>query len=298
MLKATHQGKIKIGDSELLCAVLEDGTRILSSTAIFKAFNRPRRGKGEARGGTNIPSFLDAKNLQPYINTELFDGTNSVEYLSKTNRPMTGYKAEILPLICDVYLNARNAGVLTSSQQPLALSAEMLVRSLSKVGIAALIDEATGYQADREQDSLQKLLSMYLSEEKLQWAKMFPDEFYRQLFRLKGWSYNPLSVKKPQVVGKLTNMLVYEKLPPGVLDELRKLNPVKNKQSGRRKATHHQYLSADIGQKDLHDHLMQLIAIMRISKNWSEFIHNFEKAFGTHVQDELDFDYDENSPIE
>ena len=41
------------------------------------------------------------------------------------------------------------------------------------------------------------------------------------------------------------------------------------------KAPRHQHLTNDIGQRDLHDHLMQVIAIMRISKNWSDFMNNF-----------------------
>lgn len=290
--KATYRGKLIIGGKNLPCAVLEDGTRILTSTAIFKAFDRPRRGRG-GRAGINIPSFLDAKNLQPFIDEGLFNGTNSLKYIS-SSRVITGYKAEILPKICDVYLSARDAGVLTTSQQPLAKTAEILIRALSKVGIAALIDEATGYQVDRERDALQKLLSKYLSEERLKWAKVFPDEFYRQLFRLRGWSYNPLSVKRPQVVGKLTNKLIYEKLPPTVLDELRRLNPIKNKITWRRESTHHQYLSEDIGQRDLHDHLMQVIAIMRISKNWDIFINNFNKAFpSSNVEQQELFDIDD-----
>ena len=276
---AKYQGKVLIGNKELPCAVLEDGTRILTNTAIFRAFDRPRRGNTESRGGGQIPSFLDAKNLQSLIeDSHLFDGSYSIRYISQ-GRVLTGYRAEILPKICDIYLEARATNILTTSQLPLALAAEILVRALSKVGIAALIDEATGYQKDREQNDLQRLLEKYLSAERLAWAKMFPDEFYKQLFRLRGWSYNPLSVKRPQYVGTLTNLLVYEKLPPTVLEELKKRNPVKNKQTWRREATHHQHLSEEIGQKDLHDHLMQIIAIMRISPDWETFIRHFNKAF-------------------
>lgn len=56
------------------------------------------------------------------------------------------------------------------------------------------------------------------------------------------------------------------------------------------KAPRHQHLTNDIVQRDLHDHLMQVIAIMRISKNWSDFMNNFEKVFVNFVQDKIDFD--------
>lgn len=56
-------------------------------------------------------------------------------------------------------------------------------------------------------------MSIYLFDERLKWAKMFPDEFYIQLSRLKMWDYNPLSVKRPKIVGKITNELVSKNFP-------------------------------------------------------------------------------------
>ena len=169
---------------------------------------------------------------------------------------------------------------------------EILVRSLSKIGIIALVDEATGYQEERAHDDLQRFLSLYLSEEKLAWAKMFPDEYYKQLFRLWGWTYSPMSVKRPKLVGKLTNTLVYERLPRPVLDKLREANPIKNTKTYRRGAAHFQYLSSELGQPDLRDHLLQLIAIMRVSPNKEVFLRNFAKAFPdpNGVQLRLDID--------
>lgn len=174
-----------------------------------------------------------------------------------------------------------------------AQNAEILMRGLAHIGIIALIDEATGYQADRNEAELQKLLSLYLSEERLKWAKVFPDEYYRQLFRLKGWSYNPVDVRRPKVVGQITNTIVYKKLPPGVMEELKRLNPVKNKKTYRREATFHQHLSNDIGQQDLRDHLLQLIAVMRLSPNWGAFKRNFARAFPENEQMTLDINEEE-----
>lgn len=208
ILKATHFGTLKIGEKELSCAVLEDGSRILSSTAIFKAFDRPRR--GTAKGGpraANMPSFMDAKNLQPYIQKNFGGRTNfAIKYKTKSGTIAQGYKAEILPIICDVYLAARNKGILLHSQIPLAAVSEILVRSLSKVGIIALIDEATGYQYDRARNELQQILRAYISAELLPWTKRFPNEFYQHLFRLLKWQYNPISVKRPGYVGTLQSI--------------------------------------------------------------------------------------------
>lgn len=50
--------------------------------------------------------------------------------------------------------------------------------AFAKTGLVAVIDEVTGYQADRDRDELQKVLEKYISAELLPWAKRFPDEFY------------------------------------------------------------------------------------------------------------------------
>lgn len=289
LLKATHQGKLNIGEKELTCAVLNDGTRVLTSTAIFKAFDRPRKGKGkESYRVTGVPSFMDAKNLEPYIQKHFGDGTlYSVQYMNKSGNSFEGYKAEILPIICDIYLEARQDNALTSRQQPLALASEILVRSLSKVGIIALIDEATGYQEEREKDELQKILAKYISAELLPWTKRFPDEFYKEMFRLKKWSYkgNP----KPGIVGKITKEIVYDMLPPGVIDELQNKNPV-IESSGRRKYKHHQYLTQETGAPHLDKHLLQLVTLMKISDTWKQFEKLFKRAF--NIPDQIEFDFE------
>jgi hypothetical protein len=80
-----------------------------------------------------------------------------------------------------------------------------LVRAFAKVGIVALVDEATGYQYDREKDALQKILEQYISPELLPWEKRFPDEFYREIFKLKGWDFTVNGInKRPSIIGKWT----------------------------------------------------------------------------------------------
>lgn len=111
-------------------------------------------------------------------------------------RTVIGYSAEILPAVCEVWLRAREAGALQKQQLGRAQNAEILLRGLAHVGIVALIDEATGYQYDRDRDELHRLLAVYLTEERLAWAKRFPDEFYKQIYRLKEWPWPPNSAQR------------------------------------------------------------------------------------------------------
>ena len=224
--KRLYTGTVNIAGHELSCAVLDDKTRVLTSSAIFSAFGRSRKGKSNDGRLSTMPSFLDAKNLEPYINNVFPDGLDmSVEFCSKNgNMIYTGYNAEILPLICEVYLQAKDAGVLTDSQKPLAEASGILVRALSKVGITALIDEATGYEKDRKADELQQLLSVYISAELLPWTKVFDDDFYKEIYRLRNWDYN--GNYRNSYVGKITNFLVYNRLPKPVVEKLKELNPI------------------------------------------------------------------------
>lgn len=187
-----------------------------------------------------------------------------------------GYRAEILPEVCDVFLEARNADALKPNQEHIARHCEILVRSFAKVGIIALVDEATGYQYDRARHALEEILDRFISKELRKWAKTFPDEFYEQMFKLRGWQYVPFSIKRPGVVGKYTNDLVYERLAPGVLEELKRITPRDAK--GRTKHRHFQRLTEDVGHARLREHLTAVIALMKASSKWGQFYRMLQRA--------------------
>lgn len=275
--KSTHEGKVSIGDTELNCAVLEDGTRVITKSAVFKAFGRSKRGrlKGEVRV-PNMPAFIDANNLQPFIGEDLKVVLNQIDYIDKNGGESSGYNASILPLMCKMYLDARQEKVLKTQQIPLARASEILLLGLSKIGIIALVDEATGYQYEREKDELQKILKAYISEELLKWQKTFPDTYYKEIFRLNGWDYTVNDIKKrPGVVGRWTNKLIYGQLPKGVLAELKSKTP--KSQAGNYTARFFQSLTSNTGHPHLSAQLNQVIAVMRISDNWQQFIYHFNK---------------------
>jgi hypothetical protein len=188
-----------------------------------------------------------------------------------------GIDAMLVPRICEVLLDAHKNGALRQRQKYLVDTAEILMRGFARVGIIALIDEATGYQAERDRNELHKILAAYISEELLPWAKRFPNEFYQHMFRLKGWQYSPIMGKRPREAGKITNKIVYEKLPPGILDELRRKNPVVS--NWQRQYKHHQFLTEDIGHPHLQKHLVAVTTLMRASKTWKQFEELLESAF-------------------
>jgi len=285
ILKAVRIGVLKLGDIRIPCAVLEDGTRVLRERSVAKAIGKKGSGaywkRKKSAPNAVIPEYFST-DIERFIPDEIKQSlANPLIFKTKSGTIAKGIPATTLPEICDVWVKASKEGAFSESQKRTAANALMLKTAISKVGIIALVDEATGYEKDRireEQEALQKLLSLYLSEERLKWAKFFPEVYYKELFRLRGWTYNALTSKRPRLLGKITNQIVYEKLPPGVLDKLKKLNPVIN-EKGYRRAKFTQHLSMDIGQPDLRDHLLQLVTVLRISTNWQDFKKKFVRAF-------------------
>lgn len=276
---ATHQGNIKVGDIDIECHVLETGQRLLTQSTFLEAIGRsarPEAGKGVQTKVEHAPAFLTANNLKLLITKEISRSSTPVEFVSLAGRKAHGYVAELLPEVCKVYLSARDADLLTVHQKHIAARADILVRGLATIGIVALVDEATGYQEIRDRKALQAILDKYLSQSETAWAKRFPDEFYKQMFRLKGWIYPTVGVAKPGVVGTYTKDLVYARLAPSLVEELEKKNPSEN---GVRRSRHHQWLTSDTGHPALNGHITALIGLMRVSESWAQFKDFVDKAF-------------------
>jgi hypothetical protein len=215
ILKATHGSPdrpLRIGDIEIPCYVLEDGRRVIVETGMRTALALGRGGLPKVDGiqGYRLSSFVAGKRLRPFIQESLYNTiTRPIPFRTPTGTRAYGYEATILVDLCTAVLAARDAGVLQKQQQHIAERCEILVRGFARVGVIALVDEATGYQEERDREELHKLLAAYISEELLPWAKRFPDEFFREMFRLRGWQYHPMTKQGPRKAGELTSQIVY-----------------------------------------------------------------------------------------
>ncbi len=215
--------------------------------------------------------------------------TTPIIYRNLWGQRTIGYQAELLPMVCEVYLRLRDHADSIRDSQPGEYSriinsqgkiidaADILMRALAHVGIIAIVDEATGYQHERARDELNQILEAYISAELLSWTKRFPNEFFKQMYRLNGWKYVEGNHKRPRYVGSMINTLVYEHLPPGVLPQLKQINPPG--ESGRRRYTHHQFLTPDTGHPHLDKQIIEVITLMRVSENKDAFRTLFARAF-------------------
>lgn len=275
--KATHAGELRIGNATIECAVLEDGTRVLTQSSFLRAIGQSVKPAGQRIGFEDIPPFLASKNLKPFISKDLLDSKNRLLFRPFRGGRAVGYKAELLPKVCEVYLDARDNKALMTSQTRTAAACEVLMRGLAHVGIIALVDEVTNYQEIRDRKKLQEILDAYLLAHQAKWAKRFPDEFYQEIFRLRGWEWQGMKVNRPQIVGHYTNDIVWERLAPGVREELERLNP--KTETGARRSKHHQYLTTDIGHPALQRHLSGVMALMRGSIKWEPFMRSLQRAY-------------------
>ena len=234
---------------------------------------------------------LAASNLKPFISKALVTASTPVSFQAPSRGPIAhGFRAELLPQVCEVYLKAREAGALLTSQEHIAIQAEVFIRALATVGVIALVDEVTGYQNVREKRALAEILEEFIAKELRPWTRTFPPEFYSEIFRLKDWP-GPDGVKRPSVIGNYTTDLVYDRLAPGVLDELKKINPPVS--PGRRRHKHHQWLTGDVGHPKLKEHLIGVMALMRAASNWTVFKRSLQRAY-PKLKEQMPFDLGED----
>lgn len=293
-IKVTHYGNWILNeekDIKIECYVMDNGERVLS-------LRGAARSVGLVGGGSQaIARNFNTQWIAPFLSEKLKD------WLEKANRnELTAYKGirgrEFLPFeaslfvdLCTAYVDAMHAGVLqTEKQVQTANRLYAIMTAFAKTGLVAVIDEVTGYQAERDRDALQKVLEAYISEELLPWAKRFPDEFYKQMFRLKGWEYK--GKPKSPYAGKLTNEYIYHYLPKGVVEELKRKTP--RSKAGYRTNRFHQHLTEETGLPNLDKQLQQTIALMKASDTWEEFDYLFKKAMGEPYQEKINFEKKNN----
>lgn len=271
---------LKIGDIEIPCFVLEDGRRVFTQSGLQQALGLSKGGgKDGSRRIAGTMASLSEKGLDV---RDLVDRANEPIqfYMPHGGKPAMGHEAMMLPDICDVLIEAGRRDLLHSNQKSLAKQAAILQHGFATVGIIALVDEATGYQDVRGRDALAKILERFVAKELKPWVSTFPPDYYKQIYRMNAWSYDPENNGRPGVLGHWTNNIVYARLAPGVLAELKKVVPKDKK--GRHKAKLFQALTDDFGHPKLREHLAGVVMLMKYSPNWKVFMARLDDEYPQH----------------
>lgn len=279
-----------MGNIEIPCYVLNNGMRVFSGRGIQKAIGV------KSQSGQWMKSFCNTPGLSPYLcagnlsvserlaNPIKFRRNNAGGSQSETS----GYEATLLIDICSEIIDANRAGDF--NDVTIVRNADIIIRSVAKVGIIALIDEATGYNKEkaRAKNELQRFLAEFINQEASAWIKTFDDSFFEDVYKMRNWTWEK-AIKKPSFVGKIINDIVYERIAPLVMQELKDRNP-KN-ESGNRRYRFHQFLTSDVGRPALKQHLAILHSFAVASDyNWARFMSLLDKSHPKQYQQLALFD--------
>lgn len=273
------RGQLPMADVTFECHVLNDPehSRVLTAGEVVRVLT----------GRTTRPGSLNQYLERiPGYKPEAVKSRTIQFRIPQVPTPAIGYEATLLVEICEMYLDARAAGELRKSQEKIAAMAEVIVRACAKVGIIALVDEATGYEKLRKKQALQIKLQAFIAEDMQEWVKVFPDEFWLELARLEGIRYSPRN--RPIRWGKYVMAFVYDAIDGDVGRELRKKNP--NPKKGK---NHHQWLR-EYGKESVHRQIGSVITIMKLCDDMDDFRRKFAKVFAKNQQlvlDGLEFDW-------
>ena len=287
---------LQLGELSIPCYVLEDGTRVFSGRGIQKILG------STATSGKCLEKFVNSDEISPYLAVKK-TGISSV--LDKLSSPIKfyrhsaggsqsetyGYEVTLLIDICDAIISSSETGKF--NDESIIKNANIIIRAVAKVGIIALVDEATGYDKEkkRAKDELQKFLTQFLSDEASKWVKTFEDSFFEMIYKMRGWNWN-MTNKRPGVVGQWINNIVYERIAPLTLSTLNDKNPKNEK--GYRKDKHHQFFTEDIGKPKLKEYLASVEALGRASNyNWDIFMELLDRAFPKQPQKIIDIEIEE-----
>lgn len=284
--QSKYSGELKLGDMSFPCSVLSDGSRVLTQSDFMQGMRMYYSGwvsknRSDEDAAADIPQFLSFKSISPFVSKHLGD-LQSVTISYRTERGVIarGIRAEIIPKICEVWLDADEYGKLGVRQKQIAEKAKLLMRALAHTGIIALVDEATGYQSVRPADALQKYLEMIVRKELAVWAKKFPDEFYENIYKLRGWVWPGMGKNRYSVVAHYTRDLIYERMAPGLLKELEQKSPQDEK--GNRESKLHQWLTGDVGDPMLASHLQSILTLQRLALangwGWQKFMNMVDQV--------------------
>lgn len=289
--KAIAEGMLIIGDLRIACAVLDDETqtRVLTQEGFLTAIGRAGKAKGgEGAGVDGKPAFLRAQNLEPFISNELVASTTPVEFVPLRGPGYQGkafgYRARLLPDVCWVYQDAMVAGKLLPSQSHIGKACRDFLRALTNHAIDDLVDLATGYEDMRKRRAINQIIDKYVEKSARPWVKMFDLAFYRHIYRLNGWDFDPENTARPGVIGTWTND-IYERLAPGVKGALHLR--VKRNTKGKPTQKLTQLLTPEEGKPALERLLEGIMLLMRMSADWQEFrvkLEEYYPKFGETMQ--------------
>jgi hypothetical protein len=265
---------MRIGSIAIPCYVLDNGMRVITHRGLQGAISMAVTGSASETAAFVAKlgqKGLDCSEIVARI-------SNPTEFVPGFGRTAFGYEATLLADLCDLFLEARSrGGILSKAGERMAAQCEILARGFARVGIIALVDEATGYQYNRLQDELQQILERYVSKEVARYSRLIEPEFYQHICRLRGWKYDPKSSKRTHAFARLTVDLIYNRIHPNLCEGLKEA-----RQSGGTQSQHlHRWLTNDPegGRPRTRQQSEGVISLLFAAKTWGEFVELVDRRY-------------------
>jgi len=291
--EALCEGLLEIGSVQIECYVLDSMKRVIHKRGMAKAL-------GMKSGGGNVfMRAMQRKGLGSEIGEDLRAKLdNPLIFKTLTLDLGHGYDATVLIDICQAIIDASKAGKLGPGQESLAIQAEIIIRASAKLGIVALVDDATGFIADKRRAHYKELFREFIREEiKLYDEPQFPDQLFDVIYRIYGLPRKADAKNHPQFFGCFIRKYIYEPLANSngaILEMLDEKNPVVYVNGGRRYKMYN-FLSEVVGMPALKAHLWQVVGIGNSVRNKAQFERSFYTAF---PRPQLEFDFPDPELIE
>lgn len=284
-LKATHKGNFKADFGiDVDCYVLGDPakTPVISQRGMGQAI-------GFSRRGSRFTVFVNSQTMDDYIGRDLRGKIeNPVVFqlpgaaagspvLARAN----GYDATILIDICNAILAAKAGGKLSGSRYDKMIEqARIITAASAKNGIRHLVYALAGYTPSAEETIA--AFKLYVQEEARAYEKEFPNELYREWYRLYGI---PEPGKgKPWLFKHLTVRHIYYPLAKSNGKILNLVRALKASDGDARKKLF-QFLS-EIGARALSRHIGRVQEMAESSDSAAVYETKINERFGE--QHELD----------
>lgn len=278
MFKAIAGGTIFGGLVD--CYVLADKTRVISKRGVSRALS----------GGSDAPEIKDLPRALGKLPSKYgqIATPRAIEFSRPTGGVAHGISAEQFYDILVAYSEAADLGEITHpGQLRIAANCNRLVRACGKIGIVALVDEATGYQSQRAPDELHTLVDKYLRETPGEWKRLWDKDVVSKLCGLYGIEQRGESFPTfaCTVVGKLYRII----LPGEVYDEMRS----RNGSGEERKGKLHQFFKEALW-RFVNNDIPSIAYFARISRTRREFWGHVHARYGGQAF-QLDMDLDGES---
>lgn len=262
--------------------------RLISMSSFFKIVGVSPRANGV------IDSFVKLLN-HPGVRSSRSDAI--LEKLRHGSIVKDGRREEmfvdyrIVTDFCRLMLFLRRTKRISGAYLDYAANCEQFMLGLAEVGLAAMIDEATGYDKIKQKNEYQELFKEFIREEHSNWVKEFPNEFFDQLYRV--YHCEKKGQNHPSFFAHVITKYVYWPLADShgaILEQLKDKDPIVSRNGRRYKL--HQFLSDEIGKSALRMHIGSVVTLLTLSADKGAFQRNFKKRY-PKAGDQMEFDFDD-----